>query len=73
MTIPWQKQPVAIRKPSPLYDRYLDRIYACALRQAGDVFLAGCDPCHVRKALQHLRRQGWRGHSFLAGYTARPE
>src|SRR5512139_1224266 len=50
-----------------LYDRYLDRIYAYALRQAGDISLAqDITSATFEKALQHLKRQGWRGHSFLA-------
>jgi RNA polymerase sigma-70 factor (ECF subfamily) len=50
-----------------LYDRYIDRIYTYALRQAGDVSLAqDVTSATFEKALRQLRRQGWRGHSFLA-------
>lgn len=50
-----------------LYDRYIDRIYAYTLRQAGDVFLAqDVTSATFEKALRQLRRRGWQGKSFLA-------
>jgi RNA polymerase sigma-70 factor (ECF subfamily) len=50
-----------------LYDRYLDRIYAYALRQAGDVSLAqDVTSATFEKALRSLRQREWRGQSFLA-------
>jgi RNA polymerase sigma-70 factor (ECF subfamily) len=50
-----------------LYDRYIDRIYAYALRQSGDVSLAqDVTSATFEKALRSLRRNGWSGQSFLA-------
>ena len=50
-----------------LYERYIDRIYAYALRQAGDVSLAqDVTSATFEKALRSLRQRDWRGQSFLA-------
>jgi RNA polymerase sigma-70 factor, ECF subfamily len=50
-----------------LYDRYIDRIYAYALRQAGDVSLAqDVTSATFEKALRSLRQREWRGQSVLA-------
>jgi RNA polymerase sigma-70 factor (ECF subfamily) len=50
-----------------LYDRYIDRIFAYALRQSGDVSLAqDVTSATFEKALRSLRRKGWQGQSFLA-------
>jgi len=50
-----------------LYDRYVDRIYAYALRQVGEVSQAqDVTSATFEKALRNLRHQGWRGDSFLA-------
>lgn len=50
-----------------LYDRYVARIYAYALRQTGDMVLAqDVTSATFEKALRHLRRKGWQSGSFLA-------
>jgi RNA polymerase sigma-70 factor, ECF subfamily len=59
-----QIEPLAF---AALYDRYIDRIYAYALRQSGDEALAqDVTSATFEKALRSLRRSGWRGQSFLA-------
>ncbi|MAT97809.1 MAG: hypothetical protein CL608_11745 [Anaerolineaceae bacterium] len=50
-----------------LYDRYVERIYAYALREAGDVATAeDIVSATFEKALKHLPQYKWRGISFGA-------
>ncbi len=50
-----------------LYDRYVDRIYAFAYRQAGDEALAAdITSATFEQALRHLRDYRWQGSSFGA-------
>src|SRR5579859_7748811 len=50
-----------------LYDRYINRIYAFALRQTGDEALAkDVTSATFEKALHHIRRFRWRSVSFGA-------
>ena len=50
-----------------LYDRYVDRIYAYALRRTGDQNLAkDVTSVTFEKALRGLQRYRWRGVSFGA-------
>lgn len=50
-----------------LYDRYVERIYAYALREAGDVATAeDIVSATFEKALKYLPRYQWRGTSFGA-------
>ena len=52
---------------SLLYDRYVDRIYAYALRRTGDQDLAkDMTSVTFEKALRGLQRYRWRGVSFGA-------
>ena len=48
-----------------LYERYVDRIYAYTYRQSGDEALAAdVTATTFEKALRHIRRYRWQGHSF---------
>lgn len=50
-----------------LYDRYMRRLYAYALRQTGSQPIAqDVTSATFEKALRHLRRKGWQSGSFLA-------
>ena len=50
-----------------LYDRYVGRIYAYALRQTGNPETAeDITSAAFEKALRHLQQKGWRSGSFLA-------
>lgn len=51
----------------PLYDRYVERIYAYAQRETGDVMVAqDIVSATFEKALKNLPRYQWRGTSFGA-------
>jgi RNA polymerase sigma-70 factor (ECF subfamily) len=50
-----------------LYDRYVQRIYHYALRRSGDYAMAeDITSATFEKALEHLRKYGWKGESYLA-------
>jgi len=50
-----------------LYDRYVKRIYAYALRRTGNPEAAEeVTSATFEKALRHLRQKGWKSGSFLA-------
>ena len=55
------------REFTALYDRYVDRIYAYAQRETGDVGLAqDIVSATFEKALRNVSRYEWRGTSFGA-------